>query len=107
MKREQSLFSEKCPMHLAIDMIGGKWKIPILWVLSEKGTLRFGQLKHEVHGITNTMLSSTLKELGEDNLVSRKVLDTVPPQVEYSLTKKAGELVPILEDMANWGASNA
>jgi DNA-binding HxlR family transcriptional regulator len=90
-------------MHVAVDMIGGKWKIPILWVLSERGALRFGQLRQEVHGVTNTMLSSTLRELGEDGLVTRTVFDATPPQVEYALTAKAEKLVPILREMAAWG----
>ena len=98
-----SMYQDKCPMHSAVDMIGGKWKIPILWVLSERGVLRFGELKREVHGITNTMLSSSLKELGSDGLVCRKVIDTVPPQVEYSLSNKAEGLIPVLSNLAKWG----
>lgn len=98
-----SMYQDKCPMHNAVDMIGGKWKIPILWVFSERGVLRFGELKREVHGITNTMLSSSLKELVEDDLVTRRVLDTTPPQVEYGLTNKGKKLVPILDDLARWG----
>lgn len=90
-------------MHAAVDMIGGKWKIPILWVLSERGTLRFGELKREIHGITNTMLSTSLKELVESGLVNRNVIDTTPPQVEYCLTPKSKGLVPILSELAEWG----
>ena len=91
-----------CPIGIAISVIGGKWKIPILYYLREK-TLRFGELKKELPQVTQKMLTQQLRELEKDKLVSRKVYAQVPPKVEYSSTPLAGDLEPILHSLCAWG----
>ena len=85
-----------------IKVVGGKWKPPILFLLSN-GTLRFGQLRKAITGITQKMLSQELKEMENDGLVNRKVYPVVPPKVEYSLTAYGKSLEPILKTMSEWG----
>ena len=86
-----------------MSVIGGKWKMLILWHLGKGGTKRFGELKSLMSGITQRMLVSQLRELEEDLIVHRQVYPVVPPKVEYSLTELGQSLMPILDSMYNWG----
>ena len=86
----------------AFKRVGGKYKGRILWVLRE-GCLRYGELKRAIIGITPKMLTQTLRELEEDELVSRKVYHEVPPRVEYSLTATGEELIPLIGQLRSWG----
>ncbi|GHV31462.1 HxlR family transcriptional regulator [Synergistales bacterium] len=88
----------------ALKLIGGKWKIPILCVLHRDGTARYGELKRKLRGITNTMLASSLRDLEKDGLVSRTQYMEMPMRVEYSLMDACGDLIPILLQLAGWGA---
>ena len=97
---EQS-FSE-CPVITAIDVIGGKWKVIILYQLRGH-TLRFGELKKIIPNITQKMLTQQLRELEKDKLVNRKVYAEVPPKVEYTSTKLAEKLNPALDQLCAWG----
>ena len=97
-------YTEKCPLRYALDKIGGKWKIPILWELNINENMRFNQLKKEVHGITNTMLANSLQELIADGLVSRIQYNEMPLRVEYFLTEDGKSLFPILEQITDWGS---
>jgi len=92
-----------CEKELTLSIIGGKWKIPILWYLGKEGTKRFGELRSLLPGITPKMLANQLRELEEDFIVHRKVYPVVPPKVEYSLTEQGESLIPILEAMYQWG----
>lgn len=83
-------------------MIGGKWKLSILQILIFHGTKRFGELKKEIDGITQTMLTNQLRALEKDGLVSREVFPEVPPRVEYSATEGARALIPMFEAMHSW-----
>jgi DNA-binding HxlR family transcriptional regulator len=94
-----------CEKELTLTVIGGKWKMLILWHLGKEGTKRFGELKSLMPGITQRMLVSQLRELEEDRIVNRKVYPVVPPKVEYSLTEHGRSLMPILESMYEWGKS--
>jgi len=86
-----------------IDVIGGKWKPLIIYQLKE-GTLRFSQIVNSVQPrITQRMLTKELRELENDGLVTRKVYPQVPPKVEYSLTEKGRSLMPILDQLCDWG----
>lgn len=96
-------YTDKCPLRYALDKIGGKWKIPILWMLNVSGTMRFNQLKREIHGITNTMLANSLQELIGDGLVERVQYNEMPLRVEYSLTEAGKALFPILSQITEWG----
>jgi DNA-binding HxlR family transcriptional regulator len=92
----------KCEMELTVYLIGGKWKIPILWNLKE-GTMRFGEIKRQLGSVTQKMLTQQLRELEEAGLVKRHVYAEIPSRVEYSLTKDAISLLPILEQLSQWG----
>ncbi|GHV21009.1 hypothetical protein FACS189494_05760 [Spirochaetia bacterium] len=85
-------------------LIGGKWKVPILCALHQDGSTRYNALKRKVRGITNTMLASTLKELEEVGLVSRTQFMEIPVRVEYATTESCNDLLPILSQLAIWGA---
>ncbi|MBT2756728.1 helix-turn-helix transcriptional regulator [Mesobacillus foraminis] len=92
-----------CEKELTLSVIGGKWKMLILWHLGREGTKRFGELKSLMPGITQRMLVNQLRELEEDRIVERKVYPVVPPKVEYSLTEQGESLMPILDSMYEWG----
>lgn len=92
-----------CEKELTLSIIGGKWKLLIMWYLGKEGTKRFGELKSLIPGITHRMLVSQLRELEEDLIVQRKVYPVVPPKVEYSLTDRGRSLMPILDAMHEWG----
>jgi DNA-binding HxlR family transcriptional regulator len=92
-----------CEKELTLSVIGGKWKMLILWHLGKEGTKRFGELKSLIPGITQRMLVNQLRELEEDLIVDRKVYPIVPPKVEYSLTEQGKTLMPILNSMYQWG----
>lgn len=94
------------PFGYTISIIGGKWKMVIMYLLAENQTVRFNDLKRQIGAITYRTLSSQLKELEADGLVTRKEYPQVPPKVEYSLTDKAETLLPILEQLCEWGAKN-
>ena len=95
---------EKCPLDSAMRLIGGKWKVPILCALHQDGPTRYNDLKRKIRGITNTMLASSLKELEEAGLVKRQQFMEIPVRVEYSLIPRAEDLLPILDQLARWGA---
>ncbi len=87
----------------AMDVIGGKWKSLIMYMLSDE-TLRFSELLNKVRPkITQRMLTKQLRQLEEDGLVARKIYAQVPPKVEYSLTEKGNSLMPILDQLCLWG----
>jgi DNA-binding HxlR family transcriptional regulator len=91
-----------CAVDYAFQRIGGKYKGRILWVLKDN-TLRYGELKRAIIGITPKMLTQTLRELEADELVSRKLYHEVPPRVEYTLTSTGKELIPVITQMRSWG----
>lgn len=105
-KNSPSVYAEKCPLLLALDRIGGKWKLPIVWFLSKEESVRFNELRRRVSGVTNIMLSKCLRELEADGLVTREQFEVIPPHVEYSLTDAARELVPILRKLYAWGEAH-
>lgn len=102
MKNEHYPNYMKCPMATAQELISGKWKILILWNLSE-GTLRFGELMRRLPGITQATLTNQLRSLESNKMVHRKVFLEVPPHVEYSLTEIGQEFCPVIESIATWG----
>lgn len=93
---------EHCALQKALGIIGGKWKLPILCSLSVNGTSRYNELLHNVQGISNTMLSLTLRELERDRLVIRREYLEVPIRVEYELSEKSRKLQPILLQLIQW-----
>lgn len=95
--------SHFCPVAFALRAIEGKWKLPILWVLSQNGTLRYNELKKAIEGITNMMLTSSLKEMEQHGLVIRVQYNEIPPHVDYSLSEAGKKLLPVLDNLAGWG----
>ena len=91
-----------CALQGALDKIGGKWKLPILCSLSANGASRYNELLRSVRGVSNTMLSKTLKELEDDGLVLRTEHLEVPVRVEYDVTDRVRSLQPILVDLIRW-----
>lgn len=94
--------TKNCPVGYAFKALEGKWKMPALWILCENGTLRYNELKKAL-GVTNMMLTSTLKELEDFGLVQRIQYNEIPPRVEYSLTELGNKLLPVLNEFGIWG----
>ncbi|QHS23995.1 helix-turn-helix transcriptional regulator [Virgibacillus sp. MSP4-1] len=94
---------ELCRVEDALGILVGKWKPIILLHLLKEGTQRFSELKRNVPGITQKMLTKQLRELEEEDIVERVVYPQVPPKVEYSITEYGKSLQPILEAMHEWG----
>ncbi|GLY89435.1 winged helix-turn-helix transcriptional regulator [Actinoallomurus iriomotensis] len=94
-----------CGIDAAMDVIGGKWKVLILWALHERPH-RFGELRRGLPGVTEKVLTAQLRELELDGIVSREVYDEVPPRVEYSLTPLGVSLNEALAPLGAWGREN-
>lgn len=92
----------QCPITRTMELIGGKWSLPIIYVLM-KETKRFKELERSIEGINTRMLVKELKHLEGSGIIIRKVYAEVPPRVEYSLASKGKELKNILEEMKSWG----
>jgi len=99
------IVANDCPIAATIDVIGGKWKPIIIWLLIQESK-RFGELHKSIPGITLKVLSRHLKELESDAIINRKVYAEVPPKVEYSLTEKGRSLTGIMESLAIWSKEN-
>ena len=93
---------EKCPLHYAMSIIGGKWKVQIVCALTNAGQLRYIALRAKLDGISNTVLAAALRELEADGLVVRTVYPEAPVRVEYSPTDDCRALLPILEQLSDW-----
>ena len=92
-----------CPVAYTLSVIGGKWHLPIIWSLHQKGVMRYNELRRELDGITAIMLTQSLKDLEQLGLVARTQYNEVPPRVEYSLTEEGQSLFPALAELAKWG----
>lgn len=91
-----------CPVEMTLQLIGDKWKVLIIRDLLD-GTKRFNELMRSVTGITQKVLTSNLRSMENDGLLTRKVYPEVPPKVEYTLTATGYSLKPILDSMVAWG----
>jgi len=96
--------ADPCPLGSALSMIGGRWKIRLVCTMYADGTQRFTDLMKKTEGITAAMLSSSLREMERDGIITREQFSEIPPRVEYSLTEKGKSLWPILHRLAHWGA---
>ena len=95
--------SGNCPITPLLQILQGKWKNQVLYELCIKEPIRFGELKKNLVGITNTMLTNSLRELEADGLISREQFNEIPPRVEYAFTQKGRDLMPVFYAMMNWG----
>ena len=94
-----------CPIRDVLDRIGDAWSVLVITTL-ESGPCRFNQLRRDVEGISQRMLTVTLRHLERDGLVSRTVIPSTPPQVEYALTETGRSLCAPLKVLADWAGSN-
>lgn len=101
-KEEKNTIIEICPVRNVIARFGNKWALLVILILSENKVLRFSELKKMIPDVSSRMLSSTLRTLEADGLVSRKVYPEVPPKVEYSLTETGLPLVPFIVQLTEW-----
>lgn len=92
-----------CPVTPLLRMLQGKWKTQILYELCIYDTVRFGVLKKDLEGITNTMLTNALRELEQDGFINRVQFNEIPPHVEYSFTEKGKDLMPVFYEIMRWG----
>ncbi|MEO1652206.1 MAG: helix-turn-helix domain-containing protein [Bacteroidota bacterium] len=94
-----------CPVSFCMQMIGGKWK-PVIIFLIRKGCNRFGKLQKAIDGISKQMLTKQLRELEEDGILNRKIYPEIPPRVEYSISEFGQSLFPIIDQMSEWGLTH-
>ncbi|GAA6190377.1 transcriptional regulator [Phaeobacter gallaeciensis] len=97
---------ENCLIEPLIEAISGKWKLLIIFWLAQE-TSRFNQLQRNLGKITHRTLTRQLSELQDAGFVTRKDFKTIPPHVEYSLTPLGRSLIPLLQVMHDWAATNA
>lgn len=97
---------EDTGFNYTMSLIQGKYKMFILYTLMEFEVVRFNEMQKYIGGITYKTLSSTLKQLEADGLISRKEYPQIPPKVEYRLTERGKSLIPILDQMCDWGYKN-
>jgi DNA-binding HxlR family transcriptional regulator len=101
-KKSIEVSSQRCSLKDVLDVIGGKWAMPIIYILS-KGKMRFKELERSIEGINTRMLVKELKNLEANGIITREVFATVPPTVEYALTKKGNKLLPSIKSLHQWG----
>lgn len=93
---------KSCCTYKTLEIFQGKWNIRVLFELVKWDFIRFGELKKQVDGITNTMLTSTLRDLESKGLIDRTQFNEIPPHVEYSLSQAGKDLYPIFVEMMLW-----
>ncbi len=93
----------RCEIEITLEIIGGKWKALILWNLHIHQTIRYNEFRRLIPAITQKMLTQQLRELEKYGIIERTVYPSVPPMVEYNLSNEGEQLVPILEQMDQWG----
>ena len=94
-----------CPAEMTVHLIGGKWKIIVLWLVRQ-GPQRSGKIKSRLPGITSAAFSKAVRDLEDFGLLKRISSDTYPPEVSYVLTAKGESLKPIVKSMVKWGLAN-
>lgn len=104
MKKTVKNYSPACRL---IENIGSRWALLALFALHEHGTLRFGELRRKMDGVSERMLASTLDALENEGLVCRRVYAEVPPRVEYAVTARGEELLPIVRQLVEWAENTA
>jgi DNA-binding HxlR family transcriptional regulator len=90
------------PVELSLDIIGGKWKIPIIWRLKDDSK-RYGELRRSLPKVTHKMLTQQLRQLEQAEIITRKVFPEIPPKVEYRLTLLGKSVIPVIDLLREWG----
>ena len=103
---DKSSTNHYCPVTDIIDRISDKWSVHAIIILGRTDKLRFGELKKEIHGISQRMLTVTLKHLEQDGLLTRTVYPQIPPKVEYQLTELGRSLLGQLIQLSEWASEN-
>ena len=103
---KQETIARCVPMSRLQSVIGGKWKILILWYVSFYRVQRFGELLRRLEGITQSTLTRQLRELESDGFLHREIYKEIPPKVEYSLTELGESFLPVLQAMMAWSETN-
>ena len=98
MNNEKAKISPRCPIRTTLQLVGGKWRLLIIYQLKDQ-PMRFGELKKRIPEISEKMLTQELKALVVDQLILRKNFVTVPPRVEYRLTEKGLQVFPLIDAM--------
>lgn len=98
---ENSVLRKNCIAQQVLDLIADKWTALVVYTLS-RDTRRYSELKREIEGISQKMLTQTLRQLEKDGLIARKVYPVVPPMVEYSLTPLGQTLIKPLKELCRW-----
>ena len=97
----------QCPVRNVLSRIGDRWSLLVLLALHDKaGTMRFSDLCKTIPDVSQKMLTSTLRKLEADDLLSRTIYPEVPPRVEYKLTKRGKTLIPLLNQLVDWSLDN-
>ncbi|MBC7866054.1 MAG: helix-turn-helix transcriptional regulator [Gloeobacteraceae cyanobacterium ES-bin-316] len=105
-KQKKVAYKELCPVRDVLDYIGDKWSMLIVLQLGSHSPSRFGELKTIVAGISQKMLTITLRQLEHDGFVQRVYFPEVPPRVEYSITPLGNSLVKALSELVKWADDN-
>jgi DNA-binding HxlR family transcriptional regulator len=92
-----------CPVQATINVLSGKWKVPAGWRLSF-GPLRFAELGNLLRGVSEKVLTAQLRELEQDGVIRRTAVPSSPPRVIYALSPSDQTLIPLLEDLCDWGS---
>ena len=100
-----NVYKSICPSRQVLKRVGDKWTVLIIGIL-ERGTIRFGSLRREVEGISQKMLTQTLRNLERDGLIKREVFAEVPVRVQYSLTEMGRSLIPVLKPLIQWSEAH-
>lgn len=100
-KKSVDCSEKSCPVSRCMKVIGGKWKIIILYAL-QNGANRFGVLQKTIPDISKQMLTTQLRELEKDKIITREIFPEIPPRVEYGITPLGKTLFPIIEAMDKW-----
>lgn len=105
-KEERNSIIEICPIRNVVARFGDKWSLLVLLLINGQGVVRFNELGRMIPDISTRVLSTTLKTLEADGLISRKVYAQVPPKVEYSLTDTGHSLIPLIMQLTEWAQAN-
>lgn len=105
-KEDKNSIIEFCPVRNVIARFGNKWAFLVLIIIDEHKVIRFNELCREIPDVSSRVLSTTLRTLEADGLISRKVYPEVPPKVEYQLTNIGNSLIPYILELTEWAQAN-